>query len=40
MSMLCAIKHKWGRWDWWFPLGKTQARWCLRCRKIEVRDLS
>ena len=39
MRLLCAIAHKWGRWDWWFPLGQKQARHCLRCKIIQVRDM-
>lgn len=39
MVLLCAIMHKWGRWDHWFPLGRRQARHCLRCKKIEVRQI-
>ena len=39
MSILCRVYHKWGRWDHWFPLYQTQARHCLRCKKIEVRSL-
>lgn len=38
--MLCKLGiHKWGRWDWWFPLGQRQARHCLRCKQMEVRDV-
>ncbi len=41
MSVRCNMGiHRWGIWDWWFPLGRTQARHCLRCKKIQVRDLA
>jgi hypothetical protein len=39
MRALCLIAHRWGRWDHWFPLFEKQARHCLRCKKIETRDI-
>ena len=39
MRLLCIIAHRWGRWDHWFPLGKTQARHCLRCKIIQTRSI-
>lgn len=38
--LLCKIVgHRWGRWDWWFPMFKRQARHCLRCKKIDIRSV-
>lgn len=37
------IFHKWGKWDWWLPATEggpmRQARWCVKCEHIQVRDI-
>jgi len=40
-KMLCKLfGHHFGKWDWW-PFGGRlgQARWCLRCREIQTREI-
>lgn len=40
VKLLCVIAHKWGGWGWWFPKNRREARQCLRCKVVQVRDIA